>query len=198
MEFTNSPAALVIFFATVGLSLYAMYANQGLFHRWVLNPYTLYHDKKYSQVITSGLLHADMMHLLFNMVTFYFFAFQLESIIGTVQFVIIYFGSMILSDISTIIKHKDNPNYNSVGASGAIAGVLFSFILFSPMSKIMIFPIPIPIPAFIFGILYLVWCWYAARKAEDMINHDAHFWGALAGVVITLILNPQIVTYFLS
>lgn len=190
MELTNSPAALIIFFGTIGISLYTLFMNQKLFYQWKLNPYTVVHYKKYSQVITSGFLHADMMHLLFNMVTFYFFAFRLETFIGSFQFLIIYFGSMILSDISTIFKYKNEPDYNSVGASGAIAGVLFSFILFSPGSKLFIFPIPFPIPAVLFAVLYLIWSWYAARKAADMINHEAHFYGALSGVVLTLIMNP--------
>lgn len=198
MNEMGSPVAIIIFIATIGVTLYTWYRDQQLYYKWMLNPYNFVHEKQYHTVLTSGLLHADFMHLIFNMITFYFFAFKLETILGSFGFLILYLGSMILSDISTIVKHKDNPGYNSVGASGAISGVLFSYILFSPYSKLILFPIPIPIPAVLFAVLYLVYSQYAAKKGADGINHEAHFWGALAGVIITIIIEPRSISIFLN
>lgn len=198
MNEMGSPVAIIIFIATIGVTLYTWYKDQRLYYKWMLNPYNFVHEKQYHTVLTSGLLHADFMHLIFNMITFYFFAFKLETILGSFGFLILYLGSMILSDISTIVKHKDNPGYNSVGASGAISGVLFSYILFSPYSKLILFPIPIPIPAVLFAVLYLVYSQYAAKKGADGINHEAHFWGALAGVIITIIIEPRSISIFLN
>lgn len=189
-------AAFSIFIITIAISLYTIFKNQTLYWQMVLNPFRVVHYKKYYLILTSGFIHADLTHLLFNMITFYFFAFNLERIIGTFEFILIYFGSMILSDISTIIKHKDNPDYNSVGASGAIAGILFAAILFSPNSSIMIFPIPIPIPAYIFALLYLVYTQYASKRSGDNINHEAHLWGALSGIVFTILLEPGVIAQF--
>jgi membrane associated rhomboid family serine protease len=198
MDFVNAPSAAVIFFATIGISLYTLYKNNNLLYAWILSPRKVYYEKQYHLLITSGFLHADIMHLMFNMFTFFFFAFSLEAAIGTLNFLIIYFGSMVLSVISTVIKKKDDYGYSSLGASGAISGVVFASVMVSPNSTMMILPIPIPMPAYIFAVLYLVWSYFAAKKANDMINHEAHFWGALAGVIFMLILIPGIMQYFIN
>lgn len=193
-----TPVALLIFIATIGLSLYTMYSNQSLYEEWLLSPWRVVHQKKWYLMITSGFLHADLTHLIFNMLTFFFFAFKLESIVGGISFFVIYFGSMILSDVSTVRKHKDNPHYRAVGASGAISGVLFSFILFAPGANLYMMLLPIPIPAPVFALLYLVYCYYASKRSQDFINHEAHLWGALSGLVLTILLEPGVVPYFFS
>lgn len=198
MSLTDAPIALIIFVGTIVISLYALYKDHSLIYKWVLHPWSVYHEKKYYLVLTSGIIHGDLAHLMFNMLTFFFFAFNLEALIGSFEFLIIYLFSLIVSDLPTIIRNKDNPDYRSLGASGAISGVLFSSILFFPTSDIYIFFIPIGIPAPLFGVLYLAYCYWAARKSQGHINHDAHFWGAAAGVVITVILIPGVVPYFLE
>jgi len=198
MDFVNTPSAIIIFLITIGISLYTLYKNHNLLYAWILSPRRVYYEKQFHLIITSGFLHADLMHLLFNMFTFFFFAFRLEAVIGTVNFLIVYFGSMILSVISTILKKKDDYGYGSLGASGAISGLVFASVLVAPNSTMMIMPIPIPIPAYIFAVLYLVWSYFAAKKAQDMINHEAHFWGALAGIVLMIILIPGIIGYFIN
>lgn len=189
--------AFVIFVLTLVTSIYGLYVNQQLNHRFMLHPYSVARKKRLYTVLTSGLIHADLGHLLFNMLTYFFFAFQLEIIIGHWQFGLLYIAGLILSDIPTIAKHKNNPGYYSLGASGAISAVLFSFILFQPLTKLMIFFIPIGIPAFIFGPLYLVYCVYAARNQYDRVNHDAHFYGALTGIGVTVLLFPGIIGHFI-
>jgi membrane associated rhomboid family serine protease len=191
-------ASYLIFFVTILVSLVGIYSRGGFLNWGVLHPYSVVHHKKYYMIITSGFLHADMMHLMFNMLTFYFFAFQLETMIGSLNFFFLYFASLIISNISTIIKNKNNYTYRSVGASGAISGVLFSYILLNPSARIAIIFFPSGIPAPIFGVLYLAYCWWAAKKSEDFINHEAHFWGALAGVITTIFLIPDAIEFFLN
>ncbi len=196
-DFTQTPAALIIFIGTIAVSLWAFYKDQSLFEKWVLHPYSLVNEKRWHTIFTSGFLHGDWMHLIFNMLTFYFFAFTLERIVGTIAFIIIYFGSMALSTVSSIIKHKNDYGYRSLGASGAVAGAIFAAILFIPAQSICLYFV-FCIPAPLFAVLYLVYCVWAAKKGGDYINHEAHFWGALAGLIITILLVPEVVPYFFS
>jgi membrane associated rhomboid family serine protease len=122
----------------------------------------------------------------------------LEFTLGHWQFGLLYIVSMILSDLPSVMKHKNDYWYNSLGASGAISAVVFSYIMYAPMSMMMLMPLPIPIPAIIFGVLYLVYCSYASKYSRDNINHDAHLFGALCGVAITIILNPKVAGLFLQ
>jgi len=109
---------------------------------------------------------------------------------------LLYMVSMVLSDLPSVAKHKNDLWYRSLGASGAISAVIFSAILFNPLGKMVILILPIPIPAVLFGVLYLVYCSYSAKRGQDNINHDAHLFGALSGAMITVILVPQVVPYF--
>jgi membrane associated rhomboid family serine protease len=197
-EFSASPAAFLIFIVTIGLSLLTLFRKPELLDTLMLRPYEAVHERKWWQVITSGFVHGDMMHLMFNMLTFFFFAFALEQYIGSLRFLIIYFGSMILADISSILKNKNNPNYASLGASGAIAGVMFGFILFNPTATLSLLILPIPIPAPIFAVLYLAYSYFSGRKQFDNVNHEAHLWGAVAGLILTIILEPRAVPYFID
>jgi len=198
MEYLNiAPVASIIFIFTVITSLYAFY-DQSLYGKFMLHPYSVAKGHKVYTVITSGLIHADWMHLFFNMFTFFAFAFTLEQLMGHWQFGLMYFLALILSDLPTIFKHKNDFHYNSLGASGAISAVLFSYILFNPLTKIGIIFIPIGIPAVIFGFLYLIYCAYASKNSRDNINHDAHFFGALAGLIFTIIVIPNIVPHFIT
>ncbi len=193
-----APVASFIFVFTLVTSIYGLYINPNLNQQFMLHPYSVARGKKYHTILTSGLIHGDTGHLAFNMLTFFFFAFSLEQIIGHWQFGLLYVLGLILSDASTLIKHKNHPWYFSLGASGAISAVLFSYILFQPMSKIYLFFIPLGIPAFVFGFLYLIYCVYAAKQQTDNVNHDAHFYGALTGIIFTIILFPGIIAYFIS
>lgn len=194
--FSEAPVASIIFLFTIITSLYAFY-NHHVHGKFMLHPYSVNRGKHLYTLITSGLIHADWGHLFMNMLSYYFFAFSLETFIGHWQFGILYVASLALSDVTTILKQKDNYWYHSLGASGAVSAVVFSFILYQPLTSMMIFPLPIPIPAVLFGVLYLVYSAYASRHSS-YINHDAHFLGAITGVVITVILHPNIVPYFIN
>lgn len=196
MDFSDSPIAAIIFITTIGISLYTMYRDHNLLNKWILYPYQTIREQKYYQLITSGFLHADLNHLLFNMFTFFFFAFNLERIIGSLDFAIIYFLSMLAGNLFTLYKQKDNYQYASLGASGAISGVLFSYILINPSASILIFPIPFPIPSWLFGIIYLGWTYYSSKRNYDNTNHYAHLFGALCGILLTILLTPDLLANF--
>ncbi len=192
-----APVASIIFVLTLATSLWA-FSNENIYGEFILNPYNVSRGHKVYTVITSGLIHKDWNHLFFNMLSYYFFAFQLEAVLGHWQFGLLYVLSLILSDLPSIQKHKEDIWYNSLGASGAISAVIFSFIMFSPTSQMGIMFIPIPIPAWIFGILYLVYCHFASKHARDNVNHDAHFYGAVSGVIITFALHHNIINEFIQ
>lgn len=143
------------------------------------------------RMLSSGFLHADIAHLVFNMITLYFFAPVVIAYMGAFLFVIVYFGSLIFGSLLTILFHKDDYNYRAVGASGAVTGVLYSAILLQPDMMLGIFFI-IPMPAYLFGILYLLYSIYGMKAKNDNIGHTAHFGGAIGGYLITLITNPHL------
>jgi membrane associated rhomboid family serine protease len=182
--------ALLIFAATIVASLLALYVAPGLLERCVFRPYWLVRKHQYDSLVTSGFVHADLPHLLFNMFTFWFFAFPLERRIGGVAFAVLYFSSLVLSDAGTYLKHRNDPHYASLGASGAITAVLFAYIVYYPTQSLLILPIPVPIPAPLFAVLYVAYSWYSARQARDRVNHDAHLGGALYGLVFVLLTDP--------
>lgn len=199
-----TPVASIIFVLTIGLSIY-VFSNPQWYGRLMLNPYSIHRNKsKLYTIFSSGLIHKDWMHLLFNMMTFYYFGFALEAMfvqfsgpVGHLLFAALYLMSLVLSDIPTIVQQKNNPHYFSLGASGAICAVLFSFILFQPKAMLGLFMI-IPIPAYLFALLFLGYCIWASKKANDGINHDAHLFGALTGLALTILLYPWSFMHFLS
>src|SRR5690606_16275262 len=191
----ETPAAALVFILTVITSLYA-FSNNEVYGKFMLHPYSVSRGERIYSIFTSGLIHKDWGHLFFNMLSYFFFAFPLERLIGHWQFAVLYLVSLALSDLSTILKHKDHFWYNSLGASGAVSAVIFSYILFYPLSTMLIFPLPIPIPAVLFGIGYLFYSAYASRQSGN-INHDAHFYGAVSGIIITIIFYPQVIPHFI-
>lgn len=144
------------------------------------------------RMLSSGFLHADIMHLAFNMLTLWFFAPVVIQGLGTISFVLIYFGSLIFGSLLTMLFHKNDYSYRAVGASGAVTGVLYSAILLQPNMMLGIFFV-IPMPAYLFGILYLLYSIYGMRAKNDNIGHTAHFGGAIGGYLITLIKEPSLI-----
>ncbi|KIO51371.1 rhomboid family intramembrane serine protease [Flavobacterium hibernum] len=144
------------------------------------------------RMISSGFLHVDMMHLIFNMLTLWFFAPVVIQWLGTISFVLVYFGSLIFGSLLTMLFHKNDYSYRAVGASGAVTGVLYSAILLQPDMMLGIFFV-IPMPAYLFGILYLLYSIYGMRAKNDNIGHTAHFGGAMGGYLITLVKEPSLI-----
>ena len=195
-ELIQTPVSFTILIITILMSVIA-FKRPDLLDKWMLIPSRITQKKSYFEFITSGFIHADMGHLFFNMFTFYFFAVPLESKMGPVNFLILYFASMIISVIPSYIYNRANPHFASLGASGAVSGAVFGCILYYPLSKIYIMFIPIGIPAFLYAILYLIYCIYSSHRQGGTINHSAHFWGSLSGLIITIMFDPSAVINFL-
>jgi membrane associated rhomboid family serine protease len=194
---------LLIILVTAIVS-YLAFGNPALFEKLVFSPYRIKHNKEYIRWIGHGFIHADYMHLIVNMMTLYFFSSALEQISMVVAgdywflyFVAFYLLSIVMSSLYAYHKNKDNYSYSAVGASGATSAMIFSYILFAPTSKIYLY-FAIGIPAWLFGVLYLVYEFYMGKKQQDNIGHDAHFFGALFGVVFTIISYPDVIAIFLS
>jgi membrane associated rhomboid family serine protease len=200
MELTLTIGIIII---TVGVSLYAM-RQAGIQYSLTMNPYMITHRRQYYRLVTSGFIHGDHMHLLFNMFSFYFFGSQLEYIfqslfggLGSVYFIVMYIMAIIVSDVPTLFKHRNNHAYNSLGASGAVSAVIFACILFLPLQDICLYAV-LCFPGFILGALYLIYSYQSSKRSRDRINHDAHLYGALFGLVFCIVLYPDSVRMFIE
>ncbi|RYD77111.1 MAG: rhomboid family intramembrane serine protease [Sphingobacteriales bacterium] len=192
MNFTDTPITLILIAANAIFSFIG-FSNNDLLTKTIGWPYYTKKENQYYRFITSGFLHADWMHLIFNMFTLYFFGTNLELYLkvfnlgGAAAYIAIYFLGMIVADIPSYIKHKDDYNYRSLGASGAVSAVVFAVIVFSPWSSIYLYG-AIKISAAVYAILYIVYCVYMGKQNSDNVNHDAHLWGSLFGLVFTIAL----------
>lgn len=181
------------------------FSNHELLDKLKFNAYSIKHSRQWYRFVSHGLVHADWIHLLINMLVLYSFGNniveplfkQLFGDLGVFYYLFLYVTAIAIASVRSYEKYKDNVYYNAVGASGAVSAVLFSSIILYPTGKIMLFLIPIPIPAPIFGILYLVYSAYMAKKSRDNVGHDAHFWGAVYGVVLTILFKPALFFYFI-
>jgi len=196
--FQQSPVAGSILLMVITFSLIAFNRSSVFFEKLILHPWGLVRGQRPYSLILHAFIHADFFHLIFNMITFYFFAFNLELFVGHINFAIIYFGSLFVSVIPTIVKYRNDFDYRSLGASGAVSGIIFSAILYQPTSKIYLFLIPIGIPAPIFALLFVAYSYYASKEKYDNIAHEAHLWGAIGGTILTLILDPGVFPRFLD
>jgi membrane associated rhomboid family serine protease len=202
MNFQDYPITIGLIIANVIFSLIG-FSNADMVDKTIMWPYRVARENQYIRFITSGFLHADWMHLIFNMFTLFFFGRNLElyfsyyGLGGTVSYLALYFIGLIVSDIPSYIKHKDDYNYRSLGASGAVSAVIFATIIFSPWSSIYIYG-ALKISATLYAVLYILYCVYMGKRNSDNVNHDAHLWGSVFGVVFTLILvgvlNPDLFT----
>jgi membrane associated rhomboid family serine protease len=180
----------IIFAVTIAASLIGLFAAPALLERSLFRPYWFLRKREYDTLYMSGFVHADVAHLLMNMVTFYFFAFPLEKRLGTLSFLVLYAAGLVLSHACTYFKQLANPDYATLGASGAISAVLFAYIVYDPTSSLYIIPIPVPIPSFLFAFGYLAYTYWAAKQQKGRINHDAHLCGALCGLAFVALTDP--------
>lgn len=185
------PAAFVILAVNIGIGIAGLWGNPRIIERCVFRPYEFARGRRRGTLIASGFAHADLPHLLFNMITFFFFGVPMERVLGTPAFVLLYLLGLVLSPMISLNKHRNDPGYSTLGASGAVSAVLFAFVVYFPAMSMIIFPIPLPIPAWLFAILYLGYSFWSARSGAGRINHDAHLAGALTGVAFVAITDPR-------
>lgn len=191
---TDSPVTLTLLFANISISLWAMYGNPVYMQKFSEWPYQIVYEKQYYQMFTSAFLHANFAHLFFNMFALFTFGSFLESFFinnfgnfeGSLYFFLIYFISLIFGSVLTVIFHYRNPQYVAVGASGAVSGIVFSYIIFFPESMLYVFFIPMP--AYLFAFLWIAFSIYGMKSKLGNIGHEAHLGGAIGGVISTLIL----------
>lgn len=196
--FSENPATFYIIALTVVVSLSALYGLPGMLQKGYLKPYRTVRESTWYELFTSGFLHANLAHLFVNMLTLYFFGPVMEQVLGPFHFAGLYLTGLIVAGIPSVIKFRDDPNYATLGASGAVGSVLFAFILLFPMESIYLMFIPIPIPAFIFAILYLLYSMYASKQEEGRINHEAHIAGALWGIIYLFAFVPNTIDHILT
>ncbi len=193
---------LYIIIATVIVSLLA-FQDRRVFDRCLFEPYVINARGDWSRLVTHGFIHGNVPHLAVNMFVLYMFGPYVEEgyreIIGPAAgpvFLALYIGAIALSSLPGYFKHKWDPTYRAVGASGATSAIVFASILMYPTSELALLFLPIPLPAWLFGILYLIYEWYMGKRGGDGIAHDAHFFGALVGLGVTVLLDPHSVVTF--
>jgi membrane associated rhomboid family serine protease len=184
---------LIIVIVTVLISLSA-FSNDALYHKLILWPKKMHQPGEYYRLLTSGFIHADYMHLIFNMLALFLFGRNVEVLfmmngMPVILFPILYLAGIVAASLPSFVKNKDNSYYRSLGASGGVSAVLFSFIYFAPWQTIYIWFIPIP--GILAAVGYLIYSAYMSRRGGDNVNHDAHFWGAVFGFLFTLLFAPD-------
>ena len=181
--------------------------NSVLKSRMMFNPYAIRHNREWWRFFTNGLIHADWMHLIFNMLSLYMIGVFVEAKYcsddvygdrGKLFYILLYVGGLVMSSLYSYERNKNNIYYNALGASGAVSAVVFAFIVLEPTARLGLMFIPIPIPAYLFGLIYLGVEYYLGKKGQSNIGHDAHFWGAVFGVVFTIILKPALFHEFIN
>jgi len=187
---TTAPLCLTLLGIILVLGILGMTVAPALSARLLLRPCEVARGRRRWTVVTSAFVHADFPHLLFNSMTLWFFGPNLERILGSTRFGLLYAIGLLISPLRSIVKHRDDPDYATLGASGAISAVLFASIVYRPLDRLMLLPIPVPIPAPLFAVGYLAYTWWSARQQRGQINHDAHLGGALAGLVFVAVTEP--------
>ncbi len=197
---------LIIIIITVMVSIISM-DNNSLKNKLMFNAYMIHHRKEWYRFFSNGLIHGDWMHLAFNMFSLYMFGDNVEAMYrdsdvfgskGILFFILLYVGGLVMSSIYSYEKHKNNIYYNALGASGAVSAVIFAFIVLAPTQKLMLLILPIPIPAYLFGLIFLGIEYYLGKRGQSNIGHDAHFWGAIYGIAFTVALKPDLIQSFIE
>lgn len=197
----------IIIFVTAVVSI-VCFSNRRYLNALSMNPYRIFHNREWYRIITHGFVHGNSLHLIVNMIVLLSFGLYIEQLFalyekagtmrnGTLNYFILYFGGMIAASIYDIVKSRNNPNYSSIGASGAVAAVIFASIFFDPWKKLYFFGV-LPIPGIVFGVLYVVYSQYMSTREARGINHHAHLYGALFGFIYPLLIDPSFFSVFLT
>ncbi len=198
MEFTYG------LMAVIGLVTYVAWKKPELHAKLMLNPYQTIEQNQYWRLLTSGFVHNSPMHLFLNLFTLYFFGTAIERIFtvyfgetGLILYLLLFLTAVVVANIPTMIKHKHNPGYNSLGASGGVSALVLAFILFDPVRDLCLYVI-VCLPGYILGAIFILYSIVMGRRGKDNINHDAHLWGAIYGLIFIIILKPSTIESFLN
>ena len=191
----------IVTFLLIGITVlvsWQAFNNPRLLERLILWPPAIERHRQYDRLVTHGFIHADGQHLLFNMITLFFFGRVIEPVfvaqIGVLGFAAFYLSAIVMAIMPTYFRHQHDSQYRSLGASGAVSAVLFSYILFAPWSLIFVFFLPVP--AILYAVAYVGYSIWMDRRGGDNINHSAHLWGAAYGVMFTLLMEPDVLGHF--
>ncbi|HEX2083177.1 MAG TPA: rhomboid family intramembrane serine protease [Xanthomonadaceae bacterium] len=191
----------IVTFLLIGITVlvsWQAFNNPRLLERLILWPPAIERNRQYERLVTHGFIHADGQHLLFNMITLFFFGRVIEPVfvaqIGVLGFAAFYLSAIVMAIMPTYFRHQHDSHYRSLGASGAVSAVLFSYILFAPWSLIFVFFLPVP--AILYAVAYIGYSIWMDRRGGDNINHSAHLWGAAYGVMFTLLMEPDVLGHF--
>lgn len=187
--------SVLVLFAAIFIVSLKGFRDQSFFRRYLFDVNDVKYRREYYRLITCGFLHTDWLHLLFNMITMYFFFGVPFAVLGEMRFFLLYFAGLAFSSLFSYAVNYRKPNYAAVGASGAVTAVLFSAIMLEPGLKLMIIPIPLPIPGYVFAVAYLLYTNYGMRNSMGNIGHSAHLGGATSGILLTIIMYPSVLVY---
>ena len=194
------PIVTLVLIAVTAFVSWRAFHDRVLLDRLILWPPAIDRHKQYDRLLTHGFIHADMQHLLFNMITLFFFGRAIEPVfverIGLVGFVAFYLSAILVAIMPTFLKHRHDSGYRSLGASGAVSAVLFSYILFAPWNLILVFFIPVP--AIVYAVIYVGYSIWMDHHGKDNVNHSAHLWGAAYGVLFTVMMEPRVGALFVQ
>lgn len=198
MSLPDAPVTYALILVNIAVSLYALYGDRQFFLQFAYEVDAVLRRRQEHRIITSSFLHGGMAHLIFNMLTLFYFGPAVEMALGKLGFLVVYFGAIIASGVVTGVVQRRDPAYRSVGASDAVAGVLLSFCVFAPLQPIYFFFIPVGVPAIIYGALFIIISARLMGEPGSRIAHEGHLGGALAGVALTLLMRPDLLTRFFS
>lgn len=195
---------IIIILIVTAITSFIGFQNPGFLYQLMMRPYDVVHHKQLYRTITSGFIHVDWLHLGINMFVLYSFGQGLLMYYGAVfgdsaimHFWILYLGGILVSDLPSLFKHRNNPHFNSLGASGAVSAVLFAYIFFNPLGKVYVFAL-LPLPGIIWGLLYVAYSIHMSKRGGDNINHDAHLFGAVFGIAYTWAVEPALAQRFID
>lgn len=188
----------------IGIVTYYTWQRPEVHQRLILNPYQAFQRKQYDRLLTSGFVHNNGIHLFLNLFTLYFFGGAIEKIffiyfgtIGNIYYVILFLSAIIIANVPTFLKHKSQPSYNSLGASGGVSALVLAFILFDPLRDLCLYAV-LCLPGYILGAVFIAYSIIMGKRGQDNINHDAHLFGALYGLLFIIVLRPATLQSFLE
>lgn len=193
MDLSGAPATYAFILVTTLVSLYALYFAPNFIDEFSCRVGAIDRKRGHHRLLTSAFLHANIFHLALNMMVLYSFGPVMETILGTTGFIVLYLGSTLGGSLMILVNNRNNPSYSAIGASGAVSGVILAFCLFLPFEKIYFIGIPFGVPAYLFAALFLIISAQLMRTPDRVISHEGHLGGAIAGVVLAIVMRPDVI-----